>query len=259
MKFHFVITLFLIIILSACAAKKVAVEYADTMIESQVERRLPLYENQKKALAVDIDKFLMSKKKLAQEMLPLIDQIALDDPKKIEPHYRKLEGFYQDISYDFSKLMAKYMARLDQKQQKEFFETMTAENKNIERKDAKDRREQIEDRLEKVFGSVTAGQKLLLTDYQFYFDERTKVRLQKREKLHQSFKEILSQEASPTAKEELILGAFENYQVQSMADSKNLEIIQKFIPTLTMKQKESFREKTRELKEILNYFIETAY
>lgn len=249
----------LTIFLVSCAAKQTAVEFADTMIESQIERRLPLYSKQKQALKVDVDKFLMGKKKIAQDMLPILDKINLDDHSNVDQSFQKLENFYKQISIDFGKLMAKYMAPLDKKQQKDFFDVLAAENKEIESKNSTDRKHDLEAKVEKLIGTVTDGQKKFLADYHVYFDERNTGRLENRKRLHNEFRTILEQDLSVESKELMIQDAFKSYQERAFAGNRSLEIIKKFTPTMTLKQKETFREKTRELKEIIGYFIQTDY
>src|SRR4051794_27692335 len=70
--------LYLIMLLSyGCGAKKMAVENADTLINHQVNKHLPLYSEQRDQLKRDIDKLLDKEKPVAMDILPVIDQIDL--------------------------------------------------------------------------------------------------------------------------------------------------------------------------------------
>ena len=60
MKFSY---LFVIALLSqGCLMKKMAVNHADFGLESQIEKRMPLYSAQKDQLSLDVDKFLNTTK-----------------------------------------------------------------------------------------------------------------------------------------------------------------------------------------------------
>lgn len=246
-------------VLSSCAGKQLAVNNADTLLEHQIKKRLPLYTAQKIELTKDVNKFLHEHKPLAREMLPMIDAINLEDPQKIDESYKKIVGFYEKIAGNFSELFAKHMATLDNKQQKEFFETLSDENRKIANVDEEEGLEKVNERFEKFFGSANEKQKGLLTKYASHFEERNKLRIERRRKLHQEFKDIYEGETSEGSKKKQFTQAFEHYYKNSMNHEKNIEMLKNLIPTLTAKQKEYFRSRTQEVKEILNYFLQADY
>ncbi|WP_408096867.1 DUF6279 family lipoprotein [Peredibacter sp. HCB2-198] len=253
-------TFFLIVLIGyGCAAKKLAVDNADTLLGHQVTKRIPLYSAQKNELGKDIDKFLNNQKPVAQEIVPVIDDMKLENEAKLEEHYKKLENFYRKIAKDFSNVMSKYMAKLDYKQQKEFFDEVEEENRQIVQKDKEERLEEIEERLERFLGSINTNQKQVITNYGDYFMEQTNKRVERRRKLHQKFKHIYAQDISPTTRQELFQEAFVEYQEEGLTSNKNLEILKKLLPTITKAQREHFRRETQGIKDILSYFLQVNY
>lgn len=241
-----------------CAAKKMAAQNADIILESQMEKRLPLYSEQKKALSKDVDKFLNDQKAFAEETLPLITSIELD-VSKVDQQYDKLNALYRKLALNFSGLMSKYMAPLDEKQQKQFTETLTGENEKLAQVGGTERMERVYDRFETLFGSVAEDQKKLLKARKDHFIERDELRLKRREKLHAQFKEIYNKDLSPEDRQKYFLGAFNDYQDSYPDSPKNKEIIKEIIPTLSKSQKETFKEKINDLKQILTYYLDTDY
>lgn len=252
--------MFLIAILAyGCAAKKMAVDNADTLISYQITKRIPLYSAQKDELGKDIDQFLNNTKPITKEIVPVIDEISLENLEKTDRQYKKLEDFYRRIASDFSKLMSKYLTKLDYKQQKEFFDNVESENKKIAKQEKDDRLEDIEERMEKFFGVVNDKQKQIIADYGDYFMEQSASRLERRKQLQTKFRNIFTQDASPSAKQELFHVAFEKYQDEVLSTNKNQEILKKLIPTITKPQRDHFKREAKEIKDILVYFIQVNY
>ncbi len=242
-----------------CAAKKLAVDHADTIIELEVEKRLPLYSRQKEELSRDIDIFLNNKKMAAKDMLPVLDSIKLDQPQKIDAQYAVLMKFFRKISLDFSLVMAKYMTQLDKKQQVELFENLNKENKLASKKDPTERREALEDKIEKILRSISKDQKKILKTYDAYFISQHKIKVEKRREMYAQFKVILAQNIPTATKRDQLQSLYTAYYDDQTKSNKSLEIIHKFIPTISRRQKEAFRTQTQEIKEILNFFIQAKY
>ncbi len=252
--------LFLIAFLGyGCGAKKLAVENADTLISHQVNKRLPLYSTQRDQLSKDIDTFLNKEKPVAQEILPVIDEIDLKSPEKVEADYKKLEGFFVRISKDFTNFMSQYMAKLDAKQQKDFFKNLDDENREILKKEKEDRIDSIEERFEMFMGSINSKQKQIIRDYSDYYHDRAKERLTRRVKLHDKFKAIYSHDSSEESKVKEFQEAFNEYQVESLKGNKNLEILKKVLPTVSAEQREHFRKEAQEVKDLLRYYNSIEY
>jgi phage-related minor tail protein len=242
-----------------CAAKKLAVQNADSLITHQMTKRLPLYSDQKDTLEKDVDAFLDRTKPMAQEVLPVIDEMNLKNEEEISTQYQKLESFFVQVSNEFSKLSSKYMAKLDPKQQKEFFETLDDENREILKKEKENRIDQAENRLELFLGHVNSKQKQIIREYGDYLQKRAKTRLDRRIKLHHEFKIIYHQDISESSRASAFLEQFVNYQNESMTGNKNLEIIKRFIPTITSEQREHFRKEAEEIKSLIKYFNSVEY
>jgi hypothetical protein len=106
--------IFVIMLLGyGCTAKRLAVQNADTLINYQINKRLPLNSDQRDQLNRDVENFLNKEKTVAQEILPVIDEIDLKTSEKVESQYKKLEDFFLRISKDFTVYVAKYLAKLN--------------------------------------------------------------------------------------------------------------------------------------------------
>ena len=233
----------------SCAAKKMAVQNADTLISYQVNKRLHLYSAQKDELSKDIDKFLNETKPKAQDILPIIDDLNLKDPSKLDGNYAKVESFYKNLAKNFSSIISKYLAKLDNKQQKNLFETLDDENREMLTKEKEDRIDGVEDRFETFLGSINSPQKQLVREYADYFHARAKARLDRRVNLHEKLKGIYAQDVSESSRITQIQEAIIEYQESAITGNKNLEILKKIIPTLTEEQREHFRKEAEEVKE----------
>lgn len=242
-----------------CAAKKIAIDNADTLISHQVQKRLPLKSDQKTELEKDIVKFLNNEKSQVKTIIPVIDEITLESSSNTATQYGKLEDFFRLLSKDFSAMISKHMATLDQTQQAEFFKRLEKENKRILEKDKADRLDSIENYLEHFLGKINNDQLKIITSYGDYFVESAKKRVERRKKLQNSFRETYQKESSPENRERLFQEAFVKYQDEGFKSSKNFEILDKLIPTLTKEQREKFKSKAKEINELLNYFLQSEY
>lgn len=241
-----------------CAAKKMAAENVDIILENQIEKRLPLYSAQKDLLSKDVNQFLNDQKGFAKEALPAISKIELD-VKKVDEQYDYLNSLYKKLAQNFSKLMSKYMSKLDEFQQKGFKEKLEVENRLLTRTSPVDRMEKIEDQFETLFGTISDAQKKILEDHTKHFNERHKIRLSMREKLHNQFINVYAMDLSQDAKAKYFQEAFSEFQNTYPHSDKNKEIIKQLIPTLSKDQKEIFENKVNDLKDILNYYLEANF
>jgi archaellum component FlaC len=246
------------ILLSACGAKELGIKNADNVISYQITKRVPLYSDQKDALKKDINILLNKTKPKAQEMLPVLDEINLTGAN-IDTHYKKLESFYLNVSGEFADLLARYLAKLDPKQQKTLFETMDQENGEMKRRKADKNLEKIEDRTETILGTITNKQKILLGNYADYFEARLKNRYENRLTLMQTLKDIYKNDTSAESKRITILDALKKFQADSLAGNKNVEILKKLEPTLNDSQRERLRRHIQEMKELVKYYLQTDY
>lgn len=235
-----------------------AAQNIDLLIENQIEKRLPLYSAQKTALAKDVDKFLAEQKKFAHEAMPAIKSVELD-ANKIDRQYDHLDQIYRKLALNFSKLMSKYMAQLDGKQQKEFASNLKAENTTLARQSAEKRMEKIHERFETVLGTISDKQKAILIDQRANLDARHFTRLKRREALHAKFLEIYKLDLSPEARTKYFVEAFSDYQNSYPEAEKNKEILKLIVPTLSPEQKVELKKKSNDLQEIIGYYLETDY
>lgn len=242
-----------------CTGKKMAIENADYLISYQMNKRLPLYSEQKNQLAKDIDSFLNKMKPEAQNILPIIDEINLETNEKTTSQYAKLEEFFKKISKSFSELISKYMAKLDLKQQKDLFKTLDNENREILKLEKEKNIDLIESRMKLFLGSVNSEQKQIIRENSEYFQLRAKERLDRRIELHEKFRAIYNQDISESSRAGLFQEAFVHYQNKIYEKSRNLELLQKLLPTISKNQREHFRKEAQEIKDLLKYFISIEY
>lgn len=259
-QFAQLIIIFLVALLAyACNGTKLAVNNADSVIEYQVKKRLPLYSNQKVDLSKDVAKFLNDHKPLARDLFPLIDSVIDVKPEQLPKKYQELQAVYDQVALNFSGVIAKYMAQLDPKQQTEFFDTLNRENKNLAKRDADDRRDKVHERFETFFDRVSSKQKKLLAKYDPYLEKRSAEHLKDRKDLHAEFKKIFAKESSKESKQEEFLEAFKKYQAKRYDHKSNNEFLLELLPTIEKDQKDHFRKKIEELKEVIKLFIEADY
>ena len=244
---------------NGCGMQKLAVSNADKLLSYQITRRLPLYTKQKDLLSKDIDDFLNREKTVAQDILPVIDQIDVSAPEKLEGPYQKLEGFYIRVARDFSALIATHMARLDRKQQEEMLETLDDENRKILKKEKEDRIDDIEENFIRLLGTISGPQKQIVRNYEDYFHARARQRLERRVKLHQELRIIFKEDRSTDSRKAQFETVLEAYQKEVLQANKNLEILKKIVPTFTKKQKKHLRDHVANLKELLKYYLTVDY
>ena len=248
----------LFILTSACTAKKIVAKNADLLLEHQIEKHLPLYTAQRKLLRSDVNTFLNEQKPFAREAIPVITSMELD-VNKVDEQYSYLHSLYVKLALNSSKLMSKYMAALDHIQQKEFENSLKAENQSLKYLKTEDRIEKIEDRFESFFGTISDKQRKIIEEQKQYIEERHKIRLARREELHKKFLEIYKLDLSEKSRADYFYEAFAEYQKSYPEGPMNIEIMKKIIPTLSVSQKEVFEDKTNDIKDILNYYLETHY
>jgi hypothetical protein len=244
---------------SSCAVKKMAVDNADTLLTHQITKRLPLYSKQKEKLSKDMDKFLNDQKLVAQEILPHLDEMEINSEEMLIKKYQTLEASFMQISKNFSNLMSKYMAQLDEKQQKDFFETLDDENREILKKEKEKRIDEVEDRFEIFLGKLSGPQKQIIREYKDYYHSRAKDRLDRRVKLHEKFRATYNYDISESTKVQQFQEAFTEYQEETRSGSKNLEIMKRILPTVSKKQREQFRKRVEEVKDIIKYYLSVDY
>ena len=245
--------------LASCAGKKLAVKNADILLEHQITKRLTLYSAQKKQLSKDVASFLNQHKRTANEILPVVDAVDLKKEDALPGQYQRLADFYEQITAELSSMLTKYMSPLDDKQQKDLFETLAQENRELAKRDRKERMKGVYERFEIFFGSITEQQQQHLTNLEDYFEQRNTARLNRRKELHEEFKRIYDRDVSSSTRQELFRQAFDKYQKDALDHKKNLEMIKTLLPTISKNQREHFRERVEDVKEILKYYMEVNY
>jgi hypothetical protein len=250
------LSLLILLILSSCAAKKLAVRNADNLIQYQIEKKIPLYTAQKEKLGQDISRILTNLKPEVKKLIPLLKDVPLDRPEGFDSHYQEIDHLYHRIESDFTNLISKNLAQLDKKQQKDFLKNMADDNKEIADKSTKKKKAEMQKNLETLLGSVTDKQKEILGSYEEYFSKRSLGRIQGRETLLADFTKIYNGEV---INEEGFHQAFREYQKARNKDLELPSILKKFIPTLNPEQKMHLKEKFEEAESLVMEFLKTSY
>jgi hypothetical protein len=255
----FILVFFLFMFcLSGCGAKSILVKNADSLLEYQVEKRLPLYSDQKKVLSKDVKNFLKEQKSAVQVLLPVIDELSLE-PEIVEKAYKELLSTYDKVTLKFSAMVSKHLAILDSKQQKDFFENLKNENRSLSKKSPSDLLDMSYERFEKLFGSINDKQKQLLSGYESYIVDNHNRKLKRRKDLESQFEKIFAQELSAGSRENLLVDALNAFHKDAHDHEKNLLIIKKLIPEISPAQIETFRKRVAEVKEIIQLYLDANY
>lgn len=251
-----IILLFLLAI--ACTGQDLVVKQADNLLEYQIEKRLPLYSEQKKELAKDIQNFLHSEKPAAQKMLPVIDELnaGLDN---VATDYRAMANFYEATVAHFSVIIAKHMSKLDKNQQRLFFKTLGSENAELEKKEPAHRMDKVRARFKMFFGTLSEDQRKLLEEWTPYFEALHQERLKRRKVMHEEFRETYGLGLSPASAQEKFLESMRKYHLALNNHDKNIELIKSIVPGLAPNQKAHFAKKLVGIKEMLQLYLETDY
>jgi hypothetical protein len=166
-----------------------------------------------------------------------------------------MEATYKKVAIDFSSILSKYLAQLNNKQQNEYKNLFTKDQDKMRSLSEDERIEKAFDRFELFFGSLTESQNSFFKDNEF----RNKYLnyLKRRNDLQDQIKLIFKEE--PKDREKLFLQAFHNYIHQYPDSERNKEFIKKILGSLSSDQKKHFQNKKNDFKEILNDFIQTDY
>lgn len=242
-----------------CAAKKMAIDNAETLITYQIGKDLPLSKPQKNELNKDVISFLNGLKPLSTKLQDVLQKFNPADLETIDSTYQELEKSYLIIAQDFSKILARSMADFNQTQQNEYLEIQKKKASKIKKNKPSERLKKSKERLEHFLGHVTEEQQNLLAGQNAYFEERALSRIERRGKLQEQFKEIFSKDITSTEKEKLIFEAFVNYQKESLAGNKNLEMLKVLLPTLKEDQIKHLNSKKNEIIDLLKYFNKKEY
>lgn len=242
-----------------CAAKKLAIDNADTLITYQIGKDLPLNSAQKDKLQKQVKTFLKDLRPMAYQMEDVLKKF---DPKKletVEPTYQDLEKQYLFITKNFSQLLAQSMAMLDKDQQKKYLEIQADKTLKLKKNKPSDRVSRHKKRLEQFLGKINNQQQEFLLSYNDYSEKRFHKRIERREKLQEIFKEIFKRSSDQSVKEQLFQEAFVNYQKESLEGNKNLEMLNSLIPTLNEDQIKHLNGKKEEIIDLLKYFRNKEY
>ena len=254
----FLILIFFGVSFYGCAAKKLIVMNADTLLEHQIEKKIPLTTAEKSQLSKDIDVFLNTHKKTAAELITLSKSLELDKDQ-VEANYEKLNTIYRKVALDFSKILSHSLASLNPKQQNEFIENMKKEDQKAAKVPLDEILEKTLDRFEWIFGTISEEQKSILIADKGEVARRHQAHLKRREAFHQRLRDIFQQNATNNEREKVFNESFTDLLDQYPDADKNKQTLTQLVKSLGAEQKKHFQEKLQDLRELLSFYIETDF
>jgi predicted nuclease with TOPRIM domain len=249
-----------LLLLGGCAYQKLAVKQLDNILEIETASRLDLYRSQKKVLEADISVFLRTQKPHIERLKALINEL---DPAKVEAidgWWQKLISEYQRIATEYSAILAKHLVTLDSKQRQAFFERMKRDNEDIRKKMGEQSVERLTDRAEYFFGDLNSAQIKALEAHLPQVKARSEARLQRREDLYNKLLTLLNSEALGPEIERKTLEAFSDFQSQTLSQNASAgALIKELSLASTPEQHAHFRNKRKELSELIDIFVTTDF
>ena len=126
-----VLLLMVIFSVFGCAAKKMAIDNADSLITYQAAKDLPLTSSQKDEFKKNVKLFLNGLKPLARNFQEVLNKFDPANTETLDSTYDELEKGYVKIARDFSKIIAHSMAGFDKNQQLKYLEIQKAKTSKI--------------------------------------------------------------------------------------------------------------------------------
>lgn len=249
------VLIFSIFTLSACSFKSLVFPNLDYLITSRIDQNLGLYGEQENEVKSDIQLLL-------RENISFVKNI-LDDIKKLNPKtfdslggYELLRSRYVTISEQVSAIMAKQIAKFDEKQIKQFYEINQEKNEEIEER-IKDRKaEDYYGRYEFFLGDLNQKQKDLIKKNVKLFKTLSSQRLQNRLQTQNKMQDLFRLK-DPEQKEKEIYALFLGASIMPITPERK-QVIQLFGEIVSLMDKEqikSFSKKRQEWVEWLEYYI----
>lgn len=183
----------LLTLLSSCALglKKVIVPNLSYIVASKTADQLDLFYSQEKKLKVEIDDLFKKNIFLIQELKTIIKNIDLKKSSEKEIT-KKIQSLLKKALLDFNILLAKYTAKLNSSQQKEFFEIQKKKNEKLKEKLNSETLESVVSRYEFFFDDLNDKQKEIINKnkvlYKKIYEERLARRLKTQLDLKEAFK-----------------------------------------------------------------------
>jgi hypothetical protein len=151
------------------------------------------------------------------------------------------------------------MAQLDPKQQKDFIRYLVQETEKMKAKETDERVNEVCEKFDKFFGSISKEQKTIFQSFKGYYAARKDDTLNRRQELHKKFEEIYATETSQKTREDMFADAFNKYQDHLLDSSKTMDIANAILPTLSTSQKEALTKKVEGIKELLGFYLKNDF
>lgn len=241
--------------LSACSFKSLVMPNLHFFIVSRIDKNLGLYGEQEDEVKNEIQKLLRDEVDTAK--------VILEDIKKLEPKnfdslggYELLRTRYVTISEQVSAIMAKQIAKFDEKQIKQFYQINKEKNEEIEERIKEREADDYYGRYEFFLGDLNQKQKDLIkknvTLFKNLSAQRLKNRLQTQNKMQDLFR--LN---DPKQREKEIYALFLGSSTMPMTPERKqaIQLFGEIVSLMDKEQIQHFNEKRQEWVEWLEYYI----
>jgi len=224
-------------------------------IVSRIDKNLGLYGEQEIEVKADILKLLRDEVQIAKDISKDIQKLepkAFDSMKGFE----LLRSYYKEIGGDVNLIMAKQIAKFDEKQVKRFFEINEEKNEEIEDRIKEREADDYYRRYEFFLGDLNQKQKDLIFKNVNLFKSLSKQRLQNRLSTQSKMKDIFKNKNQAQRQNQILALFNENMSLPLSGERKKaIQLFGEIVSLMDAKQIEHFAEKRHEWIEWLDYYI----
>lgn len=252
------------LLMTSCSVATLVIGKLDYFITKEISTTLDLYYRQNEQLEKDVEKWLNHLQPVAEQFLTKFKtyqrKVKADDINKvmIEKEAKDIITLYKQVVRSIAPILGKYMATLNEAQQKHLFKKIEEKTKDFAERVEKKKIKHSYERYQNYFGKLTNEQKQLFKDKKEYFfsnrQERLDLRYDFAEKLRKAFRQKKDADAFSKLIEDYLTSGLKSKNIQV-----HTSILFKFLQGLTSSQKEKFDEKMDLFIKVTQKFLETTY
>lgn len=247
--------LFTFLIISSCSFKSFVMPNLDYLIVSRIDKNLGLYGVQEDEVKNEVQGFL-------KENIDTVKTIRTDllklDPQNFDARgsYELLRTRYISLSEQVSAIMAKQIAKFDEKQIKQFYEINKEKNEELEERIKEIQAKELFGRYEFFLGTLNQKQIDLIKNNMNLFKALSRERLQNRLETQNKMQDIFRLK-DPKQKEKEIYTVLVSATTKpiTLERGKAIDLFGEIVSLMDADQNKYFQEKRREWVEWLDYYI----
>lgn len=225
-------------------------------IVSRIDKNLGLYGEQEIEVKADILKLLKDEVEIAKKISKDIQKL---DPKNFDSQqgFELLRSYYKKIGGDVNLIMAKQIAKFDDKQVKRFYEINEDKNEEIEERIKEREADDYYGRYEFFLGDLNKKQKDLISKNVPLFKSLSKLRLQNRLRTQSDMKEIFKNKDREQRQSQILALFNKNMSLPLSGERKKaVQLFGEIVSLMDTEQGEHFAKKRQEWGEWLDYYIQ---